>query len=221
MLSKYDPPSLGKARQGFASALDDGAKAHQLQLKQNNVGALLKELYTNIWNSTIGAIKPEWQKTATASAEKVQRQVLQRANPKADAAAIDAMMKDSDQVGKAVKNSKGSGIIRSALTSPLRVASRHPRLALLAGAGAGLMYMNNRHNREQQLEQLRQYGAANMDAQPVQNGYYNSVSPDEYAAMEAQMRQSPGMQGGFANREMARRAEAEALAAGQATPPSA
>ena len=116
---------------------------------------------------------------------------------------------------------KGAGranLATRALSKPFRVAAKHPLLALGAAALFGAKYMSDRHNREQRLETLNNYAAQNQmpQLQPA-DGYYGSVTPEEYAMMESQMRQS-GMQGGFAEREMARRAEQEALTAQQQGP---
>lgn len=90
-----------------------------------------------------------------------------------------------------------NGLLRGPKTGP----------AAIIGGVLGAGYMVKKHYDAKHEAALQ--NAMMMQQAAMQNPYMGSVNPQEYAAMEAQMRANAGPQGGFVQAEEARRNAAQ------------
>jgi hypothetical protein len=246
------PSAFEQARKSFQAAPSNQYAAHDVNLKGGKLGASLREMGANMWNSLFGSkkyIDPTSPKTVdrtlkeAASQQKLRDtqaakdafkeiknpthldkkkhfQALKKLNARDTAKVVADAGGESAVIGRMKK----ANIVEHVISKPLRWAAKKPRTAMAATAISGLLYMNHRHNRQQRLAELEEHYAPG--AQPQEpafaGGYYqNSVTPEEYAAMQAQMRDSGGQaQGGHAQRIRDQR-EAQAMHTDQQMAPSA
>lgn len=121
----------------------------------------------------------------------------------------------------------GGTIIKNSAIGAKDLVVRHPWTAAGVAAAGGVVYVGDKISRhkaeETQQDQMAQMMAIQQQMAQAQQGpgavaysAHNTVSPEEWAAAEAQMRGGAGPQGGHANKVAAARE-----AAAQASTPSA